>query len=405
MARRKAPNPVPTPRAATPTGSLPEAMEGGAGAASEGLVLLVSADRARRELLSAVLIPTGLEVRPIAWQDGADALVRASLLAGDVDLVLIDAALPEGAGFDLVREIAQGADELNSMVGLTMFGPSTTADDALAAMRAGAGDLLDLSSTRGDTARARVIQSVLRAQARREQERLRRERDRRLRGLCKKLNLSRRQIAGQVASLCEELTSAYREMSDQIGLVTSAAEFRSIIRQDLDVESLLRTFLEYVLARVGSTNAAVFLPATTGDFSLGAYVNYDGPKDSTEVLLDHLASTLAPRFQRERGVTVMSSRAELDAKLGEAAEWLGDQHLLVMPCLHKGECLAVIALFRDRHTPFNEPAVQLMRVVGELFGQQLARVIHMHHRHLPKDKWTSLGDPPADERDDFGLAA
>jgi hypothetical protein len=101
----------------------------------------------------------------------------------------------------------------------------------------------------------------------------------------------------------------------------------------------------------------------------------------------------------------MYSRAELDAKLGEAAEWLGDQHLLVMPCLHKGECLAVIALFRDRHTPFNEPAVQLMRVVGELFGQQLARVIHMHHRHLPKDKWTSLGDPPADERDDFGLAA
>ncbi|MDX2017246.1 MAG: GAF domain-containing protein [Planctomycetota bacterium] len=405
MARRKASNPVPTSAAQAATAPQAGAPEPATGVGSEGLVLLVSADRSRRETLSAVLVPTGLEVRPIAWQEGADALVRASLLAGDVDLVLIDAALPAGAGFDLVREIAQGADELNAMVGLTMFGPSMTTEDALSAMRAGAGDLIDLSATRSDAARARVIQAVLKAKGRREQEKLRRERDRRLRGLCKKLNLSRRQIAGQVASLCEELTSAYREMSDQIGLVTSAAEFRSIIRQDLDVESLLRTFLEYVLARVGSTNAAVFLPATTGDFSLGAYVNYDGPKDSTEVLLDHLASTLAPRFAHETGVTVMSSRAELDAKLGEAAEWLGEQHLLVMPCVHKGECLAVVALFRDRHTPFNTPAVQLMRVVGELFGQHLARVIHVHHRHLPKDKWSSLGDPPADERDDFGLAA
>ena len=32
---------------------------------------------------------------------------------------------------------------------------------------------------------------------------------------------------------------------------------------------------------------------------------------------------------------------------------------------------------------------------------QLARVIHIHHRHLPKSKWGMIGDPPA-ETDDYG---
>ena len=72
-------------------------------------------------------------------------------------------------------------------------------------------------------------------------------------------------------------------------MVTLASEFNSLIRQELDLESLLRVSVEFILGKSGPTNAAVFLPAASGDYSLGAYVNYDCPKDSAEVLMDQLA--------------------------------------------------------------------------------------------------------------------
>ena len=37
----------------------------------------------------------------------------------------------------------------------------------------------------------------------------------------------------------------------------------------------------------------------------------------------------------------------------------------------------------------------------QLFADQLARVIRIHHRHLPKNKWGVL-DPPAHEEDEWG---
>ena len=46
---------------------------------------------------------------------------------------------------------------------------------------------------------------------------------------------------------------------------TTALEFTGLIKQELDIENLLRTTLEYVLGRSGPTNAAVFLPTTSGD--------------------------------------------------------------------------------------------------------------------------------------------
>ena len=54
--------------------------------------------------------------------------------------------------------------------------------------------------------------------------------------------------------------------------------------------------LEFTLSKIGSTNAAIFLPTSSGDYSLGAYVNYDIPRDGIEIMLDQLADVLAPNF-------------------------------------------------------------------------------------------------------------
>jgi hypothetical protein len=51
-------------------------------------------------------------------------------------------------------------------------------------------------------------------------------------------------------------------------------------------------------------------------------------------------------------------------------------------------------IFRDRRSPYAQPLLEQIMTVGELFAAQLARVIHIHHRHLPKSKWGMAGDPP-----------
>jgi CheY-like chemotaxis protein len=187
--------------------------------------------------------------------------------------------------------------------------------------------------------------------------------------------------------------------------VSTVSEFKGLIRGELDIEALLRTTLEFVLARSGPTNAAVFLPTTSGDYSLGAYVNYDCPKDTCDVLLDHLANAVAPRFEGVKGMAHLTTEAQLGEYLDHDADWLQGSHVVGFPCTHDGECLAIFMLFRDQRSPFAGPLLEQIKTVGELFAAQLARVIHIHHRHLPKNKWGMIGDPPA-ETDDYGdLAA
>lgn len=183
--------------------------------------------------------------------------------------------------------------------------------------------------------------------------------------------------------------------------VSTATEFNGLIRAELDIEQLLRTTLEFVLSRSGPTNAAVFLPTTSGDYSLGAYVNFDCPKDTCDVLLDHLANSVAPRFENIEGVVHMTDNASFDKYIGDEASWLAGSHVMAMPCVSRGETLAIFMLFRDKKTPFTQTMIDQVQTVGDLFAAQLAKVIHIHHRHLPKDKWGMLGDPPS-EQGDYG---
>jgi hypothetical protein len=179
-------------------------------------------------------------------------------------------------------------------------------------------------------------------------------------------------------------------------------EFKGLIRQELDIETLLRTTLEFVLARSGPTNAAVFLPTTSGDYSLGAYVNYDCPKDTCDVLLDHMACTVAPRFEQQAQILHLKTQSELDERIGTDAAWLGESGVIAFACKHQGETLAIFLLFRDRRSPFGPLLLEQLKAVSELFAAQLARVIHIHHRHLPREKWGMLGDPQLGE-DDLAL--
>ena len=79
----------------------------------------------------------------------------------------------------------------------------------------------------------------------------------RLKRICRRLNSARQDANRQLDVLCNDLVNAYQELADQMSRVSLASEFSSLIRQELDVESLLRTTLEYLLTKTGATNAAV----------------------------------------------------------------------------------------------------------------------------------------------------
>lgn len=354
-------------------------------------VLIVGAGPLRRTLIE--------RVSPVA--------IRA---AGAEDLSQATRALDEGT-YDLAIVIADGFAWREAVARIAADAPETAVllvasepglSLAIEAMQAGAADLL--SASIGAEELATRLRAALQ-RARRSQQGV--ERVERLRKLCKQLNSARQEVSKQVGSLCSDMASAYQELTDRMTHLATASEFNGLIRQELDLESLLRVALEYILAKAGPTNAAVFLPATSGDYTLGAYVNYDSPRETAEVLLDHLAGVIAPRFESATSLIHLASRRELDRALGDRAEWIGDSELIVMPCHHDGECLAVVAIFRDRHSPFPEGLRPLLQCVADQFGRQLARVIHVHHRHLPKHKWGSPGDTgePETGGDDIDLAA
>lgn len=309
-----------------------------------------------------------------------------------IDLALIKSELPDGSGLALTQELSR-----RGQISI-LLSENPTLDQAVEAMRCGAADIVSSKAVAAD-----LIASVHAAFDRSRMARDREARIERLTRVCRRLNQARHEVTKQVSSLCGDLVNAYQELSGQVLELAVASEFNSLIRQELDVESLLRTALEFILAKTGPTNAAVFLPSTSSDFSLGAYVNYDCPKDAADVLLDHLTGIVAPRMEKQHEMKVLSTEDEMVEFMGEEAHWLADSRAVTFACHHDDECLAVVILFRDRRNPFPETLIPTLKVIADLFGKQLARVIHIHHRHLPKDQWG--GFEADDEDDDIDLAA
>ncbi len=357
----------------------------------QGVRALVVSPRASVRRRIASILHGQLDVIEYA-DDSAEAFQRIS--SNDCDLIIIERALPDTDGIDLLERIGT----IHPAIVGVILGQIENTEDAVRSMRAGASDVISIQSRNAETAR-RLLDCVKRAQ----RIRMRDARVMRLEKLCHKLDNARREVSGQVGDLCNDLVEAYKDLSEQFGDVKIATEFNAIVRQELDIESLLRTMLEFTLSKIGSTNAAVFLPTSSGDYSLGAYVNYDIPKDAAEVMLDQLADSIAPRFEQTEGVITLATRRDMDEALGSDAHWLEDHGAMIISCSHEDECLGVLTLFRNHNRPFDEDDERTLSIIARLFGEQLGRVIHVHHRHLPKDQWGSIDhiEPEYGDDDDF----
>jgi len=346
---------------------------------------------------SAILAAVGAcAVKPARCEflDSADDLLSKAR-RGHIDVVLLHADKKSDAPVALAAHLA----DLDAPVRVIFAAEDADAQLVIRMLRAGAADICSLPVKPTELA-----DQILRAARHAARARERILRTQRLRRACRRLGIARKQLSIQVDALCSDLVNAYQELADHMSHVSLASEFSSLIRQELDVESLLRTTLEYLLTKTGPTNAAVFLPTGSDEYSLGAYVNYDMPRDTADMLLDHLADVVAPRFDAHSHLQLIEDPRELQRLIGDDASWLADSTVIVFSCVHKGECLAVAMLFRDRSAPFKDGLLPKIRTMRDLFCEQLARVIHIHNRHLPgSEPWSGFD---VDGNDDIsGLAA
>ena len=373
-----------SPRAGTRRASRQdEAITASDGAAARTLVLVVSrrktVQREMTESLGGIVVDIATSVTE----------AKQRLAATIHDAVILDSALPGDGAFALLETLREGSD---SGPGGILLVERPEANLALRAIRSGACDVIERETPSVDLAAAvgRVASRSRRAASRRNDSQ-------RVRSLCGRLDSTNAALTDQVGQLCQDLLGAYSDLSEQLDDVAMASELNGVLGLELDVESLLRTLLEFLLARIGSTNAAIYLPSAEGDHSLGAYINYDLPKEAGEVMLDELADAVAPRFEHGRRVCVMSSDAELREHLGEDAHWLADQSVMAVGCgddptnESEGECLAVIVLFRRGRIGFSKSAVRTLQIASDLFTQQLSRVLRIQNRHQPEDGEPGLG--------------
>ena len=343
----------------------------------------------RRAVARRVKLALGGAAESITFARSASELTPDASNPSDHDLLILDSAIGLADARLAGETIKPGV--------LVAIEDRPTLEGTVAWMRLGASDVLTAGDGR-DALRERLSDAARRAAELRSQS----NEAARLKRLCKHMHRAHNEVSGQVSDLCSDMVAAYADLNEQMSETVLATELNGLLRQELDVESVLRTLLEFLLAKIGTTNAAIFLPSSNGDFGRGAYINYDCPRDTAEPLMDQLASIVAPAFEETRDVQRFLGEDELRSVLGEDAHWMGDVAASAVGCRQDEECLAVLVLFRSTARPFDAEHARVLQTASRLFAAQLARVIRVHHRHLPEEEW---GGFEAEEGEDWGMAA
>lgn len=299
---------------------------------------------------------------------------RGELEKSPADLVLIEPQLPDGSGMELAQDLRRQRPSTHTIV----ITGQPNLECAIEAIRVGAADYM-VKPLNMTALNLRVREVMTRQRA----DRGTRQRLRRLQRLCLKLNRARQEVTEQVDILCNDLVVAYQELATQMNQVMQAGELNAVVGQELDLEQLLRKVLEYLLDKAGPTNAAIFLPTGTQDFTLGGYINFDCSAGTTDLVLQHLADTLAPRIAQNPALVQLTENQALRDLIGDDWAYLADAHVLGIACRNKGEPLAVLVLFRDASQPFAPTVAEVLRQAAPVLGERLAKLIRIHHRHLP----------------------
>jgi DNA-binding response OmpR family regulator len=306
-----------------------------------------------------------------------DVLPVSSCGRFEVVIVDVDTLSRPGIGLEPIAPLGTA---------FIVIGRDESAAELRTALRLAAHDVVARSASPSEL-RDRIARARERARSQAADALAERRRHASLRRTSAELDRGREELSRHMERLCEDLALPRGSLSQQVRDVAMASELNALLRQELELEGLLRTTLEYANKRLRHANAAIFLTEPSGDFSLGAYVNYDCPRETAEALLEEMAGSLAPRVSSRSGVVALAGEEPMREMLGGACRWLDDSAVCACACVPNGDCVGVVTFFRDRRTPFTPVEEAAVALIAGLFGRQLSRVVKTHSRHKPADAW------------------
>ena len=315
-----------------------------------------------------------------------------TIVAKPFDLSLVSSSI----GPEKCAPVAGQVRRMSSSMRVLVAGGAPEPDELLAAMRAGATDWLDLSENSASLLERLTVASRAVVDDRRRDERISR-----LKGICQKLAVNRDEFTRQMDALNDGLRDAVQDARGRAGEAEVVGEFRGLLSQELDVEDLLRTALQYLLTKTGATNAAVFLPGSKPDqFGLGAYVHYDCPRTQAQPLLDRLGDDICERLGTRHDIIRFTDTREFVHSLGLAGAVLEDSELVAWSALHDGECMGVFFLFRNHAEPFLDEHAAMIDLLRPVFAAQMAKLVRIHHRSnftFPKTEGEGQAEDESDD--------
>lgn len=286
--------------------------------------------------------------------------------------VLIVSDAGEGLDPEIESLVAEFAGEIRTIV----VGRETSPERVVAAMRCGASDFL-ATPFRPAELRERVERLIA---ADRERSARRDDRLRRLERLCRRLTRARSEAGEREASLSRELNEVRESLAGRQADAAAAGELRGLLAGELELERLLRSGVEHLVARTGGTNAALFLPTDAG-WRLGVYVRFDLPRATVQPALDRIAVEICPEIARQDHLLRFDDTREFAESLGgECGEALGRCGMIAWPCTSDGDCRAVFVLFRDADRGFDDPLASTIDSLRKVFAESISRAMRVHQR-------------------------
>ncbi len=324
------------------------------------------------------LVAKAVNCQPVFASTLSDA--KAVMAQQGIDLLVADVNLPDGDGTSLLEEL----NRRHPMAAAVMMSGDPSVDCTINAMRGGAMDFLPKPFS-PDQIAERIRKALLAHRMKRVQE----IRFRKLKDTCKKLNEARRTISKKVDLLCNDLITAYGELSRSLETVRLQEGFGQFIAKANGLEQLLCHTMDWLLRQVGYCNIGIWLASAEHELQLGAFMKYTIAAEPP--LMEAMQKNLLKLTMR-RGFVRLGA-ADLKATLtpGEL-KYLSEQDILTINCTYLGESLAVMALFRDHNTPFSTDDVAALKTMSPLFALSLARAVKVNESE--GDESPPDGSPP-----------
>lgn len=288
---------------------------------------------------------------------------RNILAREPVEVLVTDVHLPDGDGMSLLPQLREQQPNASAIV----ITGSPSMDRAITAIRGGAIDFVTKPFSN-----EQLIERVRSAIERHSQNVKRDKRIDRLREAVKRLNDSRRLISKKVDLLCNDLISAYGDLSRQLDSVRTKDGFRSFIANAKDLEQLLCHAMDWMLREIGYANVSVFLASDEGVFQLGAYMKYTVAGET--LVTEAIRRVIVPMAVKDAIVHFPGTTLS-DRLTSQEMAFMNGQDVLAVNCTYLGESLACIVFFRDEKNGFNPSDAELLRQIGPIFAIELASVV------------------------------